>query len=86
VDLSCASAALGLAKNFPMYGDRVKAGFRADAFNHPNFTFRASNAYNGLAQQDMTSSQFGNISYPVPSENLNNGARVLQLSPRIGGK
>jgi hypothetical protein len=81
------NADLGLAKNFPLYGDRVKANFRADAFNalnHPNFALPASNAYNGLDQQDITSSQFGNISYTVvPSGNLNNGARVLQLSLRV---
>jgi hypothetical protein len=81
------NADLGLAKNFPIYGDRVKADFRADAFNalnHPNFALPASNAYNGLDQQDITSSQFGNISYTVvPPGNLNNGARVLQLSLRV---
>jgi Carboxypeptidase regulatory-like domain len=81
------NADLGLGKAFPLYGDRVKANFRADAFNalnHPNFQTPASNAYNGLDQQDITSSQFGNISYTVvPSGNLNNGARVLQLSLRV---
>jgi Carboxypeptidase regulatory-like domain len=81
------NADLGLGKNFPIVGDRVRANFRADAFNalnHPNFSLPASNAYNGLDQQDITSSQFGNISYTVsPSGNLNNGARVLQLSLRV---
>ncbi len=81
------NADLGLAKNFPIYGERVKANFRADAFNalnHPNFALPANNAFNGLDQQDITSSQFGNISYTVvPSGNGNNGARVLQLSLRI---
>jgi Carboxypeptidase regulatory-like domain len=81
------NADLGLAKNFPIYGDRVKADFRADAFNafnHPNFNLPASNVYNGLDQQDITSSTFGDISYTViPSGNLNNGARVLQLSLRV---
>jgi len=81
------NADLGLAKNFSLYGDRVKADFRADAFNalnHPNFSLPASNAYNGLDQQDITSSQFGNISYTVvPPGNMNNGARVLQLSLRV---
>ncbi len=50
------------------YGDRVKANFRADAFNalnHPSFALPASNVYNGLDEQDFTSSQFGNISYTV---------------------
>lgn len=81
------NADLGLAKMFPLYGDRVKANFRADAFNalnHPNFALPASNAYNGLDEQDITSSQFGNISYTVsPPGNLNNGARVLQVALRI---
>jgi hypothetical protein len=81
------NADLGLGKAFPISGDRVKANFRADAFNalnHPNFALPASNAYNGLDEQDITSSQFGNISYTVtPPGNLNNGARVLQLSLRI---
>jgi len=81
------NADLGLGKVFPIVGDRVKANFRADAFNalnHPNFALPASNAYNGLDEQDITGSQFGNISYTVsPPGNLNNGARVLQLSLRI---
>ena len=82
------NADLGLAKNFPIYGDRVKADFRADAFNalnHPNFVLPASNAYNGLDQQDITNTrQFGNISETVePPGNLNNGARVLQVSLRV---
>jgi Carboxypeptidase regulatory-like domain len=81
------NADLGLAKNFPIYGDRVKADFRADAFNalnHPNFAFPSSNVFNGLDEQDITSSQFGNISYTVsPPGNMNNGARVLQLSLRV---
>jgi carboxypeptidase family protein len=81
------NADLGLAKNFPIYGEKVKANFRADAFNalnHPNFSLPANNVYNGLDQQDITSSTFGDISYTVvPTGNLNNGARVLQLSLRI---
>jgi hypothetical protein len=82
------NADFGLAKNFPIYGDRVKADFRADAFNalnHPNFGLPASNSFNGLDEQDVTNTnQFGNISYTVvPSGNLNNGARVLQLSLRV---
>jgi hypothetical protein len=81
------NADLGLAKQFPLYGDRVKANFRADAFNalnHPNFAIPSSNGFNGLDEQDITSSQFGNISYTVsPAGNLNNGARVLQLALRV---
>lgn len=78
---------MGLGKNFPVYGESVSLKFRADAFNvfnHPNFSLPADNAYNGLDQQDITNSQFGNISYTVePSGNENNGARVLQLSLRL---
>jgi len=81
------NADLGLAKNFPIYGEKVKANFRADAFNalnHPNFIVPSENVFNGLDQQDLTSSTFGNISYTVsPPGNLNNGARVLQLSLRV---
>jgi hypothetical protein len=78
---------LGLAKLFPIYGDRVNLKFRADAFNafnHPNFSLPAENAFNGLDQQDFTSSTFGQISTTVvPPGNLNNGARVLQVSLRL---
>jgi hypothetical protein len=78
---------LGVAKTFPVYHEKVNFKFRADAFNalnHPNFDVPANNVYNGLDQQDFTSSTFGNISYTlVPEGNLNNGARVLQLSLRL---
>lgn len=78
---------LGLGKKFPIYAQRVDLRFRADAFNafnHPNFSLPGENVYNGLDQQDVTSSTFGDISYNVgPPGNLNNGARVLQLSLRL---
>jgi hypothetical protein len=78
---------LGLGKTFPIYGDRVNLRFRADAFNalnHPNFSLPANNVFNGLDQQDITSSQFGQISTTVvPAGNLNNGARVLQVALRL---
>jgi hypothetical protein len=78
---------LGLAKNFPIYKDRVNLKFRADAFNalnHPNFSLPQENGFNGFDQQDFTSSSFGNISNTVvPSGNLNNGARVVQVSLRL---
>jgi hypothetical protein len=81
------NADLGLAKTFPIYGEKVNLKFRADSFNtfnHPNFTVPSENVYNGLDQQDITSSTFGDISYTVePDGNLNNGARVLQLSLRL---
>ncbi len=82
------NADLGLAKTFPVYAERVNLKFRADAFNafnHPNFALPAENAFNGLDQQDyLQGANFGQISYTVsPAGNLNNGARVLQLSLRL---
>ena len=81
------NADIGLAKTFPVYAEKVNLKFRADSFNtfnHPNFQIPAENGYNGLDQQDFTSSTFGQISYTVaPDGNLNNGARVLQVSLRL---
>jgi hypothetical protein len=78
---------LGLQKTFPIIGESLSFKFRADAFNalnHPNFNLPANNVYNGYDQQDVTSSSFGQISTTVePAGNLNNGARVLQLSGRL---
>jgi Carboxypeptidase regulatory-like domain len=78
---------LGLAKNFPVYKDRLNLKFRADAFNalnHPNFGLPQENGFNGFDQQDFTSTTFGNISDTVtPPGNLNNGARVVQVSLRL---
>lgn len=82
----------GLAKNFPIYAEKVNLKFRADAYNalnHPNFTAPAENSFNGIDQQDITSGTFGQISYTaVPGGNpldptANSGARVLQLSLRL---
>ena len=78
---------LGLAKTFPIYGDRVNAKFRADAFNafnHPNFALPIENGFNGFDNQDVTNPDFGQITNTVtPPGNLNNGARVLQVSLRL---
>ena len=78
---------IGLAKVFPLYQEKVNLKFRADAFNalnHPNFGLPQSNSYNGYDQQDVTSTTFGQISDTVePPGNLNNGARVLQVSLRL---
>jgi hypothetical protein len=78
---------LGLAKTFPITAEKVNLKFRCDAFNafnHPNFDVPAENVYNGLDQQDITNATFGDISYTIePAGNLNNGARVLQLSLRL---
>jgi hypothetical protein len=81
------NADLGLLKTFPIIGEGFHLTFRADAFNafnHPNFNLPANNVYNGYDQQDITSSTFGVISSTVEQPgNLNNGARVLQLSLRL---
>jgi Carboxypeptidase regulatory-like domain len=78
---------LGLAKNFPLSAERFNLKFRADAFNafnHPNFALPQSNGFNGYDQQDFTSTTFGQISSTVtPPGNLNNGARVVQVSLRL---
>lgn len=78
---------LGLLKTFPIVGEGFHLTFRADAFNalnHPNFNVPANNVYNGYDQADFTSSSFGVISSTVEQPgNLNNGARVLQLSLRL---
>jgi hypothetical protein len=82
------NADLGLAKAFPVYAEKVSLKFRADAFNalnHPNFEIPSENVFNGLDEEDILQGPgFGKISYTVnPSGNLNNGARVLQLSLRL---
>jgi hypothetical protein len=78
---------LGLAKNFPIYAERVNLKFRADAFNvlnHPNFDLPLENSFNGFDNQDFQAHSFGNISNTIePAGNLNNGARVLQVSLRL---
>jgi hypothetical protein len=80
-------ADLGLQKTFPIIGESLSFKFRADAFNalnHPNFNLPANNVYNGYDQADVTSGSFGQISTTVEQPgNLNNGARVLQLSGRL---
>jgi hypothetical protein len=78
---------LGLAKIFPVYGDKVNLKFRADAFNafnHPNFALPIENGFNGFDNQDFTNPDFGQITgIDYPQGNLNNGARVLQVSLRL---
>ncbi|HUD56939.1 MAG TPA: carboxypeptidase-like regulatory domain-containing protein [Terracidiphilus sp.] len=83
------NADMGLAKNFPILsGERMNLKFRADAFNvfnHPNFEIPSENVFNGLDEEDIQRGKgFGQISYTVnPVGNLNNGARVLELSLRL---
>ena len=82
------NADLGLAKNFPVYGEKVNLKFRADAFNalnHPNFDLPAENVFNGYDAQDyQQGAGFGEINFNVvPSGNENAGARVLQLALRL---
>ena len=79
---------LGLAKNFPIITERIVLKFRADAFNalnHPNFAIPSENVFNGYDQEDYEQgANFGQISFTSdPTNNLNNGARVLQLSLRL---
>lgn len=82
------NADLGLAKTFPVYAEKVNMKFRADAFNafnHPNFALPAENVFNGYDQQDiLQGANFGQLNFTVePPGNLNNGARVVQLSLRL---
>jgi hypothetical protein len=65
---------LGVAKNFPLFREKYRLLFRADAFNafnHPNFAFPNTNINGG--------STFGVISSTVGAEQ----ARVLQMSLRF---
>jgi hypothetical protein len=89
------NADLGLGKTFPIIGEKLRAKFRADAFNvlnHPNFQNPAENGFNGYDQEDAIDGVnpsapgkgFGQSSFTVtPVGNENNGARVLELSLRL---
>jgi hypothetical protein len=81
------NADLGLAKVFPIVGEKVNMTFRADAFNalnHPNFVLPEENVFNGFDQQDIQNPTFGQISFTQAEPgNENSGARVLQLSLRL---
>jgi hypothetical protein len=62
---------LGIAKNFPLFGEKYKLQFRTDAFNvfnHPNFS---------LPNTDINSSNFGVIT------TTSGAARVLQFALRL---
>ena len=61
----------GLAKTFPIYSDKVKLNFRADAYNvlnHPVFT---------TITTDITSGSFGRMT------SVSVGSRVMQLALRL---
>jgi hypothetical protein len=69
-----------LAKNFPLVTDKLNLKFRADAFNafnHPSFGLPTLNPASNLFQNDITSSQFGQITATAST------ARVLQLALRL---
>ena len=73
---------MGLAKDFPIHGDRLKVKFRADAFNafnHASFA-RPSTA---KSENDISSGNFGNISSTVPGPDGLTSARVLQGALRV---
>jgi len=64
---------LGVAKNFPLWGEKYRLQFRADAFNafnHPNF---------GLPNTSINGNTFGVITTQVGQEL----ARVMQFSLRF---
>jgi hypothetical protein len=64
---------LGVAKTFPLFGEKYRLQFRADAFNafnHPNF---------GLPDSTITNSTFGVINNLAGQE----PARVMQFSLRF---
>jgi hypothetical protein len=72
---------LGLGKIFPVYEDRVKLKFRADAFNalnHPVFAAPISPGA-GTGVNDITSGSFGQIT----SVATDSSARVVQLALRM---
>ena len=73
---------MGLSKDFPIHGDRVKLKFRADAFNafnHASFALPSTAA----ADNDITSGNFGNISSAVAGPDGLTKARVLQVALRL---
>ena len=73
---------LGVAKDFPVFGDRVKLKFRADAFNafnHPNFALPST----AKRENDITSGNFGVISSTVAGADGVTKARVLQGALRL---
>ncbi len=86
-------ADMGLAKTFPVIGERMNLKFRADAFNvlnHPSFALPQENIFNGFDQMDFQNvdptspgSGFGQISATTGAGNGNNGARVLQVALRL---
>ena len=75
---------MGLAKDFPILGDRLKLKFRADAFNafnHASFNLPSSTP--GVQENDITNGNFGVISSTVPGTDKVTTARVLQGALRL---
>ena len=73
---------MGLAKDFPILGDRLKLKFRADAFNvfnHASFNLPSTSKQ----ENDITNSNFGKISSTVPGTDNVTRARVLQGALRL---
>lgn len=73
---------MGLAKDFPILGDRLKLKFRADAFNafnHASFNLPSTTAQ----ENDITNGNFGVISSTVPGTDGVTTARVLQGALRL---
>ena len=74
---------LGLAKTFPVYGDKVNLKFRTDAFNafnHASFDIPGADPSDlgpPTSQVDITSGVFGQINTTA------NNPRVLQFSLRL---
>ena len=72
---------LGLAKSFPVYGDRVAMKFRADAFNalnHPNFNPPCTDITNVSCPFGAVQSMQG-----TSIRNAGPASRVLQLALRL---
>ena len=77
---SAFSMDMGLGKTFPIYGDKVKLNFRADAFNvlnHPVFAAPTGTPTTGV--DDITSGSFGQIT----GTSTTILPRVMQFAARL---
>jgi hypothetical protein len=78
----------GLAKDFPLHGERVKLQFKAeffDLFNRANFMNpgMSSSNYNSTGAIQNGPNRSGSGFGQITADNSNNGASSI-LSPRIG--